>query len=124
MTSPSLMATVHGFTRPTMAAGLLILATVPSECMPPAYGPETGPPVGEYAPGPTSQGYGVGGGQLTAQQVALVRSLGWPQARADLVGALGFPSSMTQFADYYTAPDGRQLTIHYSGPDAVGYSLE
>lgn len=122
MWRPNLIASINGFTRPTIAAGLLILGTVPSECMAPAYGPETGPHVGEFAPG--GQGYGLDGGLVTAHQLAMVQSLGWPQSREDMVGTLGYPHGMTAFADYYTAPGGQTLVIHYSGPVATGYSLE
>ncbi|MFQ4134809.1 hypothetical protein PGN35_000655 [Nodosilinea sp. PGN35] len=119
-----LLAEVNGLSQETLLAGLLIVAAFIQSCVNPALSPETGPPVGEYAPGPSSQGYGVGGGVITAHQLSMVEALSWPQTRDDMIGTLGFPHSMTEWADYYTVPSGQTLVIHYSGPSAVDYTLE
>lgn len=118
---PSLMANIHGFTPNTIMAGLLLLGTVPTSCVDTAYAPTEGPLVGEYAPG--TQPYGASGSVTDAEAIA-VESLAWPQARADMVGALGYPAHMTEWADYYHYGDQRWLVIRYSGPNAVGYQYE
>jgi hypothetical protein len=76
--------------------------------------------VGEYAPG--TQPYGADG-SVTDAQAIVVESLAWPQSRADMVGGIGYPTHMTEWADYYSY-QSRWLVIRYSGPEAVGYQYE
>jgi hypothetical protein len=84
--------------------------------------PIDGPLPGEFSPDGGSE-YGREGG-ATDDQIAMVQALAWPQSRHDMIGTLGYPLHYTQFADYYQASGGRWLVINYSGPNAVGYSLE
>ncbi len=117
---PDLLAEVNGFSNETLLAGLLILSALLTSCMEPAASPQAGAPVGEYAPG--TQPYGAKGDATTDQAIS-VESLAWPQSRNDMIGLLGYPAQMTEWADYYHY-QGRWLVINYSGPNAVGYSYE
>lgn len=120
MYRPTLLAQIHGLTGETCFAGLLILSALVSSCSELAYAPIGGPPVGEYAPG--TQPYGADG-SVTDAQAIVVESLAWPQSRADMVGGIGYPTHMTEWADYYSY-QSRWLVIRYSGPEAVGYQYE
>ncbi len=120
MNRPNLLAQINGYTSEVLLAGLLCLSALIVSCSEFAYAPIGGPPVGEYAPG--TQPYGVDGSVTDAQAIA-VESLAWPQSRADMVGSIGYPTHMTEWADYYSYAD-RWLVIRYSGPEAVGYQYE
>jgi hypothetical protein len=120
MHRPTLIAQVNGFTTETMLAGLLFISALLTSCSELAYAPIGGPPVGEYAPG--TQPYGADG-SVTDAQAIVVESLAWPQSRADMVGGIGYPTHMTEWADYYSY-QSRWLVIRYSGPEAVGYQYE
>lgn len=120
MHRPTLLAEVNGLSTPNLLAGLLILSAFLNACMDPAYAPLGGPMVGEYAPG--TQPYGAEGA-ATDDQAISVESLSWPQSRGDMIGLLGYPAQMTEWADYYHY-QGRWLVIRYSGPNAVGYQYE
>lgn len=117
-----LLAELHGLSTPVLLAALLILSSFLTSCSDLAAAPEAGPLPGEFSPDGGSE-YGVAG-DATDHQIEMVQALAWPQSRADMVGTLGMPLHFTQFADYYQASGGRWLVIHYSGPSAVGYSIE
>ncbi len=118
---PALIATINGYTSEVLWAGALCIAALLSSCSELAYAPMGGPPVGEYAPG--TQPYGASGSVTDSEAIA-VESLAWPQSRADIVGVLGYPAHMSEWADYYHYTGGRWLVIRYSGPNAVGYQYE
>lgn len=118
---PDLMAQVHGFTGPNLLAGLLLVSSMPTSCVPPAYAPEGGPLPGDYSPH-GGHPYGVDG-TLDTTQALTVESLAWPQDREAMTTLLGFPLHFSGPYDFYVY-DGRWLVIRYDGPMAVGYHYE
>ena len=119
---PNLLAEVNGLSTSTLIAALLILSAFLTSCMSPAYAPPMGPLPGEFSPDGGSQ-YG-SNGVVSDALVLEVAWLAWPQTRQAMTNLIGYPMHFSTYADYYQAPGGQWLVIHYSGPQAVGFSME
>lgn len=115
-------------TKPALGlVGLLLLVNVPLwlvGCTVPAYAPDYPAPAEmDYSPS-SGRNYGAGGGRLSAQQLATLRGLAWPQTRTDMIGTFGYPGNFDGGADYYYTPEGQTVIVYYSGQTATGYSIQ
>ncbi|MEL7505281.1 MAG: hypothetical protein AAFN18_22765 [Cyanobacteria bacterium J06554_6] len=63
-------------------------------------------------------------GQLSVQQLSSFLHLAWPQSSDALYDMLGNPRYTDPgVADYWTMPNGHDLTVYYKHGKATGYSL-